>query len=511
MNSGDTSNESIYDIFIAGGGINGCGIARAAQGSGFSVCLAEMGDLGSATSSGSTKLIHGGLRYLEHYDFKLVRKALIEREKLWAIAPHIIHPLRFILPLHKGMRPGWIIRLGLFIYDHLGGRKLLPGTRTVNLMRDPTGEVLKDQYVKGFEYSDCWVDDARLVVLNARDAANRGAEILPQTRVISAQREKDIWVITTRDQHGEIQVHRSRLLINATGPWVDNFLTDTLNKPEIKSIRLVRGSHIVVNKLFDHDRCYIFQNADGRIVFAIPYEEDYTLIGTTDCDFEGDPRDAKISAEETAYLCESVNNYFKKQLTPADIIWSYSAVRPLFDDGNNKAQAATRDYSIKTESIGGKLALLNIYGGKITTYRELADKTMQLVGRSLNRNMTSWSATAPLPGGDFAVDEFEKQVSLLKQDYAFLSLLQAKRLIRLYGTRARVILGETQDKEDMGRFFGGSLFEVEVRYLIEQEWAVCAEDILWRRTKEGLRLSATEIDELERFVTAKCKSLLQIE
>ncbi len=489
-----------YDIFIIGGGINGCGVARDAAGRGFSVCLAEKDDLAGATSSGSTKLIHGGLRYLEYYEFNLVRKALMEREVLWRIAPHIIYPLRFVLPHHDGLRPAWLLRLGLFLYDHLGGRELLPGTRTVDMTRDEIGEPLKPLYKKGFEYSDCWVDDARLVVLNARDAANHGAHILTRTKVTSARREKGLWSVSTQSSEGTKQTHYAKALINAAGPWVDRLLHEVVGQKSAAKIRLVRGGHIVVPKIFEHDRCYIFQNTDGRIVFAIPYEEEFTLLGTTDRDHDSDAGKAKISDEEIAYLCESANKYFNKVLTPADVVWTYSAVRPLFDDGKTEAQAATRDYNLQTEGGNGQAPLINVFGGKITTYRKLAESVMAEVARYLSPRGPSWTATAPLPGGEFPVHGYTQLVSDLARDYPFLSSRHARRLIRLYGTLARKILGDAKNYDDLGRCFGSDLFETEIRYQIEREWVLRAEDVLWRRTKEGLRVSDEEVQELDRFL-----------
>ncbi len=360
-----------YDIFIVGGGINGCGIARDAVGRGYSVALAEMNDLGSGTSSWSTKLIHGGLRYLEHYEFRLVRESLMEREVLWAAAPHIIKPMRFVLPHHSGLRPAWLLRLGLFLYDHIGGRKKLPPTRVLDLTTDEAGKPLKPQFRRAFEYSDCWVNDARLVVLNARDAANRGAVIHTRTKVVSARRENGVWQITL-EGGGERHTVTAGLLVNAAGPWVDAFLQGSLGRND-KHVRLVQGSHIVIQRKFEHERAYFFQNSDGRIFFAIPYEEDFTLIGTTDRDYSGDPGKAEISAEEIDYLCAGASEYFRDPVTPADIVWTYSGVRPLFDDGASKAQEATRDYVLKADTENGKAACINIFGGKITTYRRLSE------------------------------------------------------------------------------------------------------------------------------------------
>ncbi len=376
--------DGIYDLAIIGGGINGCGIARDAAGRGLSVYLCEQADLASGTSSAATKLIHGGLRYLEYLEFRLVREALMEREVLWRMAPHIIWPMRFVLPYQKGLRPAWLLRLGLFLYDHLGGRELLPATSTLDLTKDVVGQALKSgQYTLGFEYSDCWVDDARLVVLNARDAANRGATIRTRTKAVTAERKADIWHLTTVDRRpgGSTEVVRARILVNAAGPWVGDVLVAARRRNASASIRLVQGSHIVVPKLYAHDRCYIFQNIDKRIIFVIPYEEDFTLIGTTERDYVGDPGEVRTSAEEIEYLCVATNQYFKTAVTPADVIWTYSGVRPLYDDGASEAQAATRDYVLDLDEAGAPL--LSILGGKITTYRRLAQHALDKLERHL--------------------------------------------------------------------------------------------------------------------------------
>ncbi len=500
------SEDPVYDILIIGGGINGCGIARDAAGRGYRVFLAEKGDLAGGTSSGSTKLVHGGLRYLEFYEFRLVRESLMEREVLWRNAPHVIWPMRFVLPHHRGLRPTWLLRLGLFLYDHIGGRKLLPKTRTVDLRRDPAGRPLKPFYLRAFEYSDCGVDDARLVVLNARDAADRGAVIASRTEVVSAQRDGDGWRVKLRDQaRGTEQEVRARLLVNAAGPWIDNVLGTVLGRGNAHNVRLVKGSHIVVRKIYEGPLAYIFQNSDGRIVFAIPYEDDFTLIGTTDQDYEGDPADAAISDAEIDYLCRSANEYFAGAVHRANIVWTYAAVRPLLDDGASKAQEATRDYVLEAEGGGGEAPLLNVFGGKITTYRRLAEAALEKVGSLIGRKGASWTADAPLPGG-FPVNAYEEEVSRLSASYPFLSAAHARRLVRRYGTRASETLGEAQSAEDLGRHFGADLYEAEVRYLIEQEWAYTAEDVLWRRTKSGLQLAQNEAEALEAFMQAAIPS-----
>ncbi|MFZ5734785.1 MAG: glycerol-3-phosphate dehydrogenase [Pseudomonadota bacterium] len=495
--------EPIFDLAIIGGGINGCGIARDAAGRGNSVFLCEMNDLASGTSSWSTKLVHGGLRYLEHYEFRLVREALIEREVLWRIAPHIIHPLRFVLPHHSGLRPTWLLRLGLFLYDHLGGRKLLPPTRTLNLSRDETGRPLvPGRFTRGFEYSDCFVDDARLVVLNARDAAERGATIRTRTRAIEAKQSDGVWHIVTENviTHARETI-QARALINAAGPWVEDVLAHGIGVNAGAKVRLVQGSHIVVPRLYDHDRAYIFQNADGRIVFAIPYQHDFTLIGTTDRDYDGDPAKVAITPDEVSYLCAAVGEYFAKPVTPADIVWTYAGVRPLYDDGVSEAKAATRDYVFELDTAGG-LPLLSIFGGKITTYRRLAEEALERLAPYLKggKAKEGWTARAPLPGGDFAVSALPALTSELVRDYPFLDRVHANRLARAYGTRARRILGSATSANDLGQWFGATLTEAELTYLVTQEWAVTADDVVWRRSKLGLRLSAGEIATIDAWL-----------
>jgi len=496
-------NPGVYDILVIGGGINGCGIARDAAGRGYSVLLAEMNDLASGTSSGSTKLVHGGLRYLEHFEFRLVRESLREREVLWSNAPHIIWPLRFVLPYHKGLRPAWLLRLGLFLYDHLGGRELLPPTRTLDLRRDAAGQPLKPLYAKAFEYSDCWVDDARLVVLNALDAADRGAVIATRTEVVGMRFAAGVWEARLSDKRSRnTRTARARHIVNAAGPWVDRVLSCISGSNAVKNVRLVKGSHIVVRKLFQHDRCYIFQNADGRIVFAIPYEGDYTLIGTTDEDFRGDPGDAQISYAEKAYLAAAASEYFVRPVSPDDIVWSYSAVRPLYDDDASKAQEATRDYVLKQAGAPGNGALLNVFGGKITTYRRLAEGALEEIEGILGRRGKPWTKDTPLPGGDFPVDGFDELVRDLARGFPFLAPGHARRLAHLYGTLARQILGSAESLADLGRCFGSDLYEAEVRYLMAREWAMSAEDVLWRRTKCGLKLAAQEIGATEAYIAA---------
>lgn len=490
----------LHDIFVIGGGINGCGIARDAAGRGYSVYLAEMDDLASGTSSFSTKLIHGGLRYLEHYEFRLVREALMEREVLWKNAPHIIWPMRFVLPHAEGLRPAWLLRLGLFLYDHIGGRKLLPATRTLDMRSDPAGKPLKPMFKRAFEYSDGWVNDARLVILNARDAADRGATIRTRTKVTAARRENGHWVVTTENMRtGAVEEIKARLIVNAAGPWVDHVLADAVGQ-NVHNVRLVQGSHIVVRKKFDDPRAYFFQNRDGRIIFAIPYEDDFTLIGTTDQDYEGDPHTAKISQAEISYLCDAASEYFAEPVKPEHIVWTYSGVRPLYDDGASKAQEATRDYVLKSDGRNGEAPVVNIFGGKITTYRRLAESMLEIIEKHLGRKGAPWTASAALPGGEFEATAFDAEVAKLKAAYPFLDMRLARRLTRLYGTRARMLLGLAKSEADLGRNFGADLYEAEVRYLVDNEWAVSADDVLWRRTKRGLKLGKDQAAALEEFL-----------
>jgi glycerol-3-phosphate dehydrogenase len=503
--------DRIFDLAIIGGGVNGCGIARDAVGRGNSVFLCEMNDLASGTSSWSTKLVHGGLRYLEYYEFRLVREALIEREILWQIAPHIIRPLRFVLPHHSGLRPAWLLRLGLFLYDHIGGRNLLPPTRSVDLTRDEVGKPLvRNRYVTGFEYSDCFVDDARLVVLTARDAADRGAEIRTRSRAVEIRQQDKIWNLTVEDAFtGARSTIQARALVNAGGPWVENVLASGAGVNARAKVRLVQGSHIVVPKLYEHDRAYMFQNSDGRIVFAIPYQNDFTLIGTTDRDYEGDPAKVKASAEEIKYLCDSVSEYLAKQVRPEDVVWTYSGVRPLYDDGASEAKAATRDYVFELDTPGGA-PLLSIYGGKITTYRRLAEEALERLAPYLRSSTPredvkareGWTAKSPLPGGDMDVSAIPALSTELVRNYPFLTPAHANRLAHAYGTRATKLLGSAKSMADLGVSFGAGLTEAEVRYLMASEWACTAEDIVWRRSKLGLLMSVAEIAALDDWISA---------
>ncbi len=512
--------QTDFDLFVIGGGINGVGIARDAQGRGLNTALAEMNDLASATSSSSTKLFHGGLRYLEFFEFGLVRKALIEREVLLQAMPHISWPMRFVLPYHrdmrfegetptskllslfmpwmKGRRPAWLIRLGLFLYDNLGGRKILPGTKTVDLSTSEEGKPLKDKFKLAYEYSDCWIEDSRLVVLNARDAEQRGATILTQSKVISAERRNGRWLITVLGGDGET-VYSAKALVNAGGPWVESIVKTTVRMNTSEGIRLVRGSHIVTKRLYDHDKAYFFQGEDGRIIFSIPYETDFTLIGTTDKEHDDLNRSPLATEEEQEYLCAFATQYFKKPVTRDDIVWTYSGVRPLYDDGAKSATAATRDYVLSLDTNGAPL--LSVFGGKITTYRKLAEsalsKLVPLIG-----GKGDWTAGIALPGGDFPVGGVDDLIAQLQADFPFLEERWARRLVRAYGTEAAEILVTAKSREDLGQDFGATLTEAEVNWLMEKEYARSAADVVWRRSKLGLRMTRDQISALDAFMTA---------
>jgi len=519
--------SEIVDLFVIGGGINGVGVARDAAGRGLSVTLAEMDDLASATSSQSTKLFHGGLRYLEYFEFSLVRKALIEREVLLKNMPHISRPMRFVLPLSRdmrfenatptsrllgffmpwlrGRRPNWIIRLGLFLYDTMGGREILPASRSLRLANDPAGKVLNAKFQKAFEYSDCWVDDARLVVLNARDAAAKGASILTRAKVVGAERHADHWVIKVA-QNDTVTEHRARVVVNAAGPWVKDVLSATLRQNSRESIRLVRGSHIVTRRLFDHDRAYFFQGEDGRIIFAIPYEQDFTLIGTTDQDHSDADIAPVCTPQEQDYLCDFASKYFAKPVTRDDIVWTYSGVRPLYDDGASSATAATREYVLTLDDQNGA-PLLNVFGGKITTYRKLAEQVLARLGDHLDVANKEWTQQGPLPGGDFAVADVAPKIASLREDFPFLDAPWAERLFRAYGLDAWLVLLLAKYPADLGRHFGANLYETEVLWLMTHEYARTAADVLWRRSKLGLRLSAAQTVALDEWMTQQAKEI----
>jgi glycerol-3-phosphate dehydrogenase len=486
-----------FDLAIIGGGINGAGIARDAAGRGLSVLLVEQNDLASGTSSASTKLIHGGLRYLEHAAFRLVREALVEREVLLHMAPHIVRPLRFVLPAEPGARPAWILRLGLFIYDHLGGREVLPATRTLNLARDPVGAPLKGGLRWGFEYSDCWVDDARLVVLNALDASERGAVIRTRTRCVDAARNP-VWMLTL-DAAGRSETASARVLINAAGPWVGEVARSVLKRPGGAPVRLIKGSHIVVRRLFDHDRAYIFQSADDRIVFAIPYESGFTLIGTTDTEYAGDPGSVAASAEEIDYLCRAVSGYFRTPVEPQHVVSTFAGVRSLYDDGSASPKDISRDYHLTLDEAPDAPPLLTIYSGKITTYRRLAEAALGRLAHCFAEK-PEWTDGPPLPGGDLAVDGIEAFIARSRRRWPFLTETHARRLVLAYGTRIDRILRKAQTLDELGVRFGADLTEAEVRYLMRHEWAMTAEDVLWRRSKLGLQFSPEEKEKLEAFM-----------
>ncbi|MBU9226777.1 glycerol-3-phosphate dehydrogenase [Burkholderia multivorans] len=483
-----------YDLLVVGGGINGAGIARDAAGRGLSVLLCEQDDLASHTSSASTKLIHGGLRYLEYKEFGLVRKALQERETLLRAAPHIMWPLRFVMPHMPNLRPAWLIRIGLFLYDHLAKRELLPGSRGIDMRRHAAGAPLVDSIRRGFVYSDGWVDDARLVVLNALDAKERGAEILTRTKLVSAERRSDEWEARLQQPDGAIRIVRARAIANAAGPWVGDVLHGALGRGAHHSVRLVKGSHIVTRRLFDHDHAYIFQNPDKRIIFAIPYERDFTLIGTTDVEYTSDPARVAIDRDETQYLCDSINRYFKRKISPADVHWTYSGVRPLLEDENAaNASAVTRDYRLEMDD-GEGAPLLSVFGGKITTFRKLAEEAGDMLCRALDRDAPAWTAGAPLPGGDIANAKFDAFADAFAKRHRWLPAPLARRYARAYGTRAARIVGNAQSLADLGAEIVPGLFEAELRYLRDTEWATCAQDVLWRRSKLGLHVAPGTLD-----------------
>lgn len=492
------------DIIVIGGGINGVGIARDAAGRGFSVILCEKDDLAQHTSSSSTKLIHGGLRYLEFYDFKLVRSALKEREVLLRAAPHIIWPLRFVLPHHPSLRPRWLIRLGLFLYDHIGGRKILPASKAVKLSQHVAGKPLKSSFTHAFEYSDCWVQDSRLVVLSAMDAAKHGAQILTHTECVGLSRKKDLWQVQLQDKKsGKVIEKTAKVVVNASGPWVDKTLKLNKTGNGEHHIRLVKGSHIVVPKLFNHSYPYIFQNADNRILFAIPYEQDFTLIGTTDVEVKGDPEDSAIEQSEINYLCSAASEYFVKPISKDMVRWTYSGVRPLYDDAVSNASKITRDYKLNVDTeVDGvdAAAILSVYGGKITTFRKLSEQVVNLLQPHLGREKENWTAKAFLPGGDIPNADFAAFVKSCEQQYPWLDKELLYYYARNYGTLINKIIGESKSMNKLGLHFGGLLYLAEVKYLQNHEWAISADDILWRRSKHGLHLSEDGQNALKMFL-----------
>jgi glycerol-3-phosphate dehydrogenase len=493
-----------FDLAIVGGGINGAGIARDAAGRGLRVLLVEQNDLSSGTSSASTKLIHGGLRYLEHGWLRLVREALIEREVMLRMAPHLIRPMRFVLPSEPGRRPAWMLRLGLFVYDHLGGRQILPPARALDLASDPLGAPLAARYQRGFEYSDCFADDARLVVLTAVDAAERGAVIRTRTRCIKAERGA-VWrlVLETR---GRRNLATARILVNATGPWLKSFASRVLGDPAAVPARLDKGSHILVPRLFEHDHGYIVQTRDHRVVFALPFERDFTLIGTTDQSFAGDPSEVKPTVDEIAYLCAVTNEHFRARVSPADVVWSFAGVRALYDDGSRKAQDVTRDYLLALDEPHGEAPLLTVYGGKITTYRRLAEQAIDRVAHIVKVG-PAWTKASHLPGGDFRYDGIEALVANTRKSRPFLSEAHARRLLRAYGTRVERVLGPAASLDELGPCIGADLTAVEVRYLVEREWAQTEDDVLWRRTKLGLHFSPEQRARLATMIAAMVPSV----
>jgi glycerol-3-phosphate dehydrogenase len=487
-----------FDLAIIGGGINGAGIARDAAGRGFRVVLIEQNDLASGTSSASSKLIHGGLRYLEHGEFRLVRSALREREVLLRAAPHLIEPLRFVLPINEARRSATVIRLGLMLYDWIGWRKILPGTRELDLVTDEAGHALKSRFHHAFEYSDCFADDARLVVLNAVDAAERGAVIRTRTRCVRAERTAE-WRLVL-NARGQRDVVTARILVNAAGAWSEIFAETALRLTPQRRLILDKGSHIVVRRLFDHDRAYILQAADRRVVFAIPFERDFTLIGTTDRPFAGDPSVVLPSGEEIDYLCGVANEYFRTEIGAADVVWAYSGVRSLYDDGARKPQDIGRDYALILDERFGEAPMLTVYGGKITTHRRLAEDALGRLAHFFPRSRP-WTVSRPLPGGDFVYDGVGTLVERTQRNWRFLSAEHARRLVRAYGTRVDQVLGQATTPDDLGARFGADLTAAEVRYLMAKEWAMTADDVLWRRSKLGLRFTKIETDALDRFMT----------
>jgi glycerol-3-phosphate dehydrogenase len=504
MNPYTALEQASFDVVVVGGGINGAGIARDLAGRGLKVLLCEQGDLAQHTSSASTKLIHGGLRYLEYYEFSLVRKALAERERLLKSAPHIMWPLRFVMPHDPGMRPAWMIRAGLFLYDHLARREWLPGSASLDLRTHATGVPLKPAFKRGFVYSDGWVDDARLVVLNAMDAREHGAEVLTRCRCEAAVRDAQGWRIDLQPEEQARFEVRARALVNAAGPWTAQFLLKQAGQPTARNLRLVKGSHLVVNKLFDHDHAYIFQSPDKRIIFAIPYETHFTLIGTTDVEIHTAPDSARMDVQESRYLCEQASRYFARPITPADVVWTYSGVRPLLDDESGDASAVTRDYLLDFGAESDGAPLLSVWGGKITTFRKLAEEASDELVRRLGEARPAWTASAALPGGDLSAwigkpqrpdHDFERFVVQLQRRWPQFSVGLLRRWARTYGALVASLLGEPDAvPRDLGVEVAPGLFELELHYLRTQEWARSADDVLWRRTKLGLHYNSQQRD-----------------
>lgn len=501
----DLESSRTVDLLVVGGGVNGAGVARDAAGRGLSVVLCEQGDLAQYTSSSSTKLIHGGLRYLEHFDFKLVHHSLREREVLLHSAPHIIWPLRFILPHHRALRPRWLIRLGLFLYDHLGKRQLLPGSQGVDLRRHESGKALKSEFTHGFEYSDCWVQDARLVVLNAMDARQQGAEIYTRTKCTGLKRDKDHWIADLDSSASEAPATiYARAIVNAAGPWVEQVAALDSGSQSTHGVRLVKGSHIIVPSLFEHDYAYIFQNKDNRIMFAIPYESAFTLIGTTDVEIQSDPGTAAISGAEIDYLCENANQYFAAKMTPDDVVAHYAGVRPLFDDARKNASKTTRDYVIHLNDLGPPI--VSIYGGKLTTFRRLSEEVVNMLAAPLGFKQRAWTSNGVLPGGDFAAADYTGFEHQCFARFPWCERSLIKRFARNYGTRIDQVIGSAGSMEELGKHFGAGLYLREVNYLIKHEFAACADDILTRRTKLGLHGGEQLFRELESWFSEQAES-----
>ncbi|MBK8742821.1 MAG: glycerol-3-phosphate dehydrogenase [Betaproteobacteria bacterium] len=493
----------MLDLIIIGGGINGAGIARDAAGRGLKVLLCEKDDLASHTSSASSKLIHGGLRYLEYYEFRLVAEALSERETLLRIAPHIIWPLEFVMPHVPELRPAWMIRAGLLLYDHLGRREKLPGSRGITLRGAGYGEGIRADIDKGFVYADCWVDDARLVAINARAAADLGATIRTRTACVAGRRSPDGWEIDLRDAAGNVETVRAKGVVNAAGPWVKNLLDTELQQPTRAGVKQIKGSHIVVKRLFPGAHAFILQNDDKRIVFMIPYEGEFTLIGTTDIEVRDLPGAAAITPDEITYLCRAANRYLARPIAPADVVWSYSGVRPLYDDGQSDPSAITRDYTLVLDVAYPQSPLLSVFGGKITTYRRLAESVLDKLRPSFPHMTGSWTGARALPGGDMPGADFEAFALALAQRYPELPASYPRALARRHGTRAGQILGSAAAPADLGTHFGDTLYAAEIDYLVASEWAVTADDILWRRTKCGLHLNQNERDAVAAYLATR--------
>jgi len=492
------------DLLVVGGGINGVGIARDAAGRGLRVVLAEQNDLGAATSSASSKLIHGGLRYLEHYEFRLVREALAEREVLLKCAPHLVHPMRFLMPHVPELRPAWLIRAGLFLYDYLARRDTLPGSRAIDLRTSSYGDGLKAGLTRAFVYSDCWVDDARLVVANARDAADRGTTVLTHTACTAARRENGLWRATLRAVGGGETEVRARALVNATGPWAKQFLGVVAGEATPFGLKLVQGSHIVVPRLYAGDHAFILQNDDRRVVFVYSYERDYTLIGTTDVELPGEPGACQASRGEIDYLCRAANRYFARAITPADVVWAFCGIRPLFDDGSDDPSAITRDYVLRVDGSGRDAPLLSIFGGKITTYRKLAEHALEQLAPWLRAMGPVWTAAAPLPGGDLGAMGLDDYVDRqLRREFPWAPGCLLAALARRHGALASRVIDGARSVADLGAHFGSDLYAREVDYLAANEWARTADDVLWRRTKAGLHLDGRQVDAVERYLARR--------